>query len=57
MKGSKTTFHIGKAPFTHEVELLEPPKVTVILVFEDLPPSSNMNPEADITATFSLPFG
>lgn len=57
MKGSKTIFQIGKAPLTHEVELLDPPNVTVILVFDDLPPSSNINPEADITATFNLPFG
>ena len=57
MKGSKTTFQIGKAPFTQDVELLDPPNVTVILVLEDLPPSSNIKPDADITATFNLPFG
>lgn len=48
---------MGIAPLIHEVELLEPPIDTVILVFEDLPPSSNINPDADMTATLSFPFG
>ena len=57
LKGSKTTFQIGKAPLIHEVELLEPPRDTVIFVFDDLPPSRSMKPDADMTATLSFPFG